>query len=121
MFQISNLITTVGEVKASNLKLSKSLEEAMDRYEMLASQNTDLQNTAESNMVSHWSFIGLYGEQYLILVYLEYDIDILYKSKPTNNHQHKFGVRLYVCISASVYSTSTHQDVHYVIRMSVMI
>ncbi len=41
----------VTELKSSNLKLSKNLEEAMDRYEILASQKTDLENRIESDQV----------------------------------------------------------------------
>ena len=49
--QISSLITRASELKSSNLRLSKNLEEAMDRYDLLANQNTDLQNTLDSILV----------------------------------------------------------------------
>ena len=46
--QRSELITKVSELKSSNLKLSKNLEEAMDRYELLANKKTDVENQIES-------------------------------------------------------------------------
>ena len=50
--QISLVITKLSEVKNSNLKLSKNLEDAMDRYEMLANQNADLLSKIDSLTVS---------------------------------------------------------------------
>ena len=44
-------ITKVNELKCSNLKLGRNLEDAMDRYEMLANQKTDLENKIESMQV----------------------------------------------------------------------
>ena len=41
----------MNELKASNLKLGRNLEDAMDRYEMLANQKTDLENKIESMQV----------------------------------------------------------------------
>ena len=49
----------VTELKSSNLKLSKNLEEAMDRYEILTSQRTDLENRMETDQVIQINFIGL--------------------------------------------------------------
>jgi len=50
-FQISKHITRIAELKSSNFKLSKKLEEAMERYELLASHRTDLENEIENIQV----------------------------------------------------------------------
>ena len=57
LFQATRLITSVGEIKASNLKLSKNLEDAMDRYELLASLKTGLENQLENIMVRKTDYL----------------------------------------------------------------
>ena len=51
LLQISRLITQVSELQGSNQRLNRSLEEAMDRYDLLANQHTDLKTTLDSTLV----------------------------------------------------------------------
>ncbi len=46
--EYSNLITKINELKTSNLKVSKNLEDATDQYDVLTNLNADLENTMET-------------------------------------------------------------------------
>lgn len=53
--EISSMITKCQEARASNLKLSQELEEAMDRCDLLAAEKDDLHATFEDILVRRLS------------------------------------------------------------------